>query len=77
MIKGKNYLIKSINYNKDTFSENEDKISISSNNPQNKNIKENNAIIPSISTKQNKFNEEKRYNTLKSLEIPDINNDIK
>ena len=69
MIKGKNYLIKSINYNKDTFSENEDKISISSNNPQNKNIKENNAIIPSISTKQNKFNEEKRYNALKSLDV--------
>ena len=73
MIKEKNYLIKSINYNIDTYSENSDKISVSSNNLPNKNIifnEEKNLIIPSISARKNNFNEEKiRYNVLKSLEV--------
>ena len=71
MLKERNYRIKSINYNIDTYPEDVDKISVSSANNQNNNSlsnKENNFINPSIEVKKIISSDQKQYKALKSLQ---------
>ena len=71
MLKETKYLIKSLNYNKDTIPEDDEKNILSNAQHQNKNISlnnENNFINPSIDAKKYVSSAQKRYNGLKSLE---------